>query len=88
MVSNAESKYVYTPELSRVYEVSMAMDKGGEVMDDVMGGFFTGIAVIGLLLLIFCVGLNQGAASVQNKCDAYGKAKIGDVVYECKRVAT
>ena len=56
--------------------------------DDVMGTFFTGITVIGLLVLIFCIGLDQGAASVQNKCDVYGKAKIGDVMYECKKVTT
>jgi hypothetical protein len=51
-------------------------------------GFVAGLVVVALLVLIFCVGLNQGAASVQNKCDAYGKAKIGDVMYECKKVAT
>jgi len=52
--------------------------------DDLVIGFFIGIAVIGLLVLIFCVGLDQGAASIQDKCDAYGKAKLGDVMYECK----
>jgi hypothetical protein len=56
--------------------------------DDFVIGFFIGIAVIGLLVLIFCVGLGQGAASVQEKCDSYGKAKIGDVMYECKKVTT
>ena len=58
-------------------------------MDDALTlGFFIGVVVVGLSVLIFCVGLDQGAASVQNKCDAYGKAKLGDVVYECKKVTT
>ena len=51
-------------------------------------GFVAGLVVVALLVLIFCVGLSAGEASVQKKCDAYGKAKIGDVVYECKKVAT
>ena len=56
--------------------------------DELIGGFVAGVAAIGFLTLIFCYGLDQGAASVQNKCDAYGKAKIGDVMYECKKVTT
>lgn len=56
--------------------------------DDLVIGFFIGVVVVGLLVLIFCVGLDKGAASVQEKCDAYGKAKIGGVVYECKKVTT
>tara|TARA_R110000868_G_C10305607_1_gene711556 strand:- start:289 stop:465 length:177 start_codon:yes stop_codon:yes gene_type:complete len=56
--------------------------------DELLGGFFAGIAVIGFLALLFCFGLDQGETSVQKKCDAYGKAKIGDVMYECKKVTT
>ena len=56
--------------------------------DELIAGFLAGLAVIGFLTLIFCYGLDQGAASVQNNCDAYGKAKIGDVMYECKKVTT
>ena len=59
-------------------------------MDDnsLVEGFVAGLVVVALLVLIFCVGLSEGEASVQKKCDAYGKAKLGDVVYECKKVAT
>ncbi len=49
-------------------------------MDDVVVGAF----IMAIAIVAFCVGLNQGAASVQKKCNAYGKAKIGDVMYECK----
>ena len=56
--------------------------------DELIAGFFAGVAVIGFLTLIFCYGLAEGEKSVQKKCDAYGKAKIGDVVYECKKVTT
>ena len=56
--------------------------------DDLTLGFSIGVVVVGLLVLIFCVGLDQGAARVQDKCDVYGKAKISDVVYECKKVTT
>jgi hypothetical protein len=56
--------------------------------DDLTLGFFIGVVVVGLLVLLFCVGLDKGAASIQEKCDAYGKAKIGDVMYECKKVTT
>ena len=54
--------------------------------DELIAGFFAGAAIIGFLTLLFCFGLNEGEKSVQNKCDAYGKAKIGDVMYECKKV--
>jgi len=56
--------------------------------DALIGGFFAGIAIVSLLALLFCFGLSEGEANVQKKCDAYGKAKIGDVMYECKKVAT
>jgi len=60
----------------------------GIVGDGIVGAFFAGIAIVSLLALLFCFGLSEGEASVQKKCNAYGKAKIGDVVYECKKVAT
>jgi hypothetical protein len=56
--------------------------------DDLVIGFFIGVVVVGLLVLLFCVGLDKGAASIQDKCDVYGKAKIGEVMYECKKVTT
>ena len=56
--------------------------------DELKVGFFAGVAVIGFLTLIFCFGVDEGEKSVQKKCDAYGKAKIGDVMYECKKVTT
>ena len=56
--------------------------------DALIGGFVAGLVVVALLVLNFCVGLSAGEASVQKKCDVYGKAKIGDVVYECKKVTT
>ena len=58
-------------------------------MNDVLiGGFFIWVTVVAALVLIFICGLDLGATSVQEKCDAYGKAKIGDVMYECKKVTT
>ena len=54
--------------------------------DELIAGFFAGVVVIGVLTLIFCFGVDEGEKSVQKKCDAYGKAKIRDVVYECKKV--
>ena len=51
-------------------------------------GFVAGLVVVALLVLLFCVGMSLGGNSVREKCDAYGKAKIGDVVYECKKVTT
>jgi hypothetical protein len=56
--------------------------------DFLIGGFFIWVTVVAALVLLFICGLDLGAASVQNKCDAYGKAKIGDVMYECKKVTT
>ena len=56
--------------------------------DELIGGFVAGIAAVGFLTLIFCFGVDEGEKSVQKKCDAYGKAKIGDVMYECKKVTT
>jgi len=56
--------------------------------DELIAGFFAGVAVIGFLTLIFCFGVGEGEKNIQKKCDAYGKAKIGDVMYECKRVTT
>jgi hypothetical protein len=56
--------------------------------DELMGGFVAGVAAIGFLTLIFCFGVDEGEKSVQKKCDAYGKAKIGEVMYECKKVTT
>jgi len=58
------------------------MDEG------IVGAFFAGIAIVSLLALLFCFGLSEGEANVQKKCDNYGKAKIGDVMYECKKVTT
>jgi len=62
-------------------------------MDDgIVGAFFAGIAIViaivSFVAFLFCFGLSEGEASVQKKCDVYGKAKIGDVVYECKKVTT
>ena len=54
--------------------------------DELLGGFIVGIVVVALLVLLFCFGVDEGEKSVQKKCDAYGKAKIGDVMYECKKV--
>jgi len=56
--------------------------------DSLVEGFVAGLVVVALLVLIFCVGLSAGEASVQKKCDTYGKAKIVDVMYECKKVTT
>jgi len=60
----------------------------GIVGDGIVGAFFAGIAIVSFLAFLFCFGLSEGEASVQKKCDVYGKAKIGDVMYECKKVTT
>ena len=54
-------------------------------MDDVViGAFVIAIAIVGFLALIFIFGMYCGSQQVREDCNAYGKAKLGDVVYECK----
>jgi hypothetical protein len=56
--------------------------------DALIGSFFAGIAIVSLLALLFFVGMSLGENNVRKRCDTYGKAKIVDVMYECKKVAT
>ena len=56
-------------------------------MDDVVvGAFIMAIAIVGFLALTFIFGMYCGSQQVREDCNAYGKAKIGDVMYECKKV--
>lgn len=47
-----------------------------------------GIGVVGILLLIFCLGGTYGAISAENTmkhhCDNYNALMIKDKLYECK----
>jgi len=54
-------------------------------MDEVViGAFVIAIAIVGFLASLFIFGMYCGTQQVREDCVAYGKAKIGDVVYECK----
>ena len=58
-------------------------------MDDVVvGAFVIAIAIVGFLASLFVFGMYCGTQQIREDCNAYGKAKIGDVVYECKKVTT
>ena len=58
-------------------------------MDDiVVGAFIMAIAIVGFLASLFVFGMYCGSQQIREHCNAYGKAKIGDVMYECKKVTT
>ena len=58
-------------------------------MDDVViRAFIMAIAIVGFLTLTFIFGMYCGSQQVREDCNAYGKAKFGDVMYECKKVTT
>ena len=56
--------------------------------DSLVEGFVAGLVVVALLVLICFVGMGLGENNVRKRCDTYGKAKIVDVMYECKKVTT
>ena len=58
-------------------------------MDDVVvGAFIMATAIVGFLASLFVFGMYCGTQQIREDCNSYGKAKIGDVVYECRRVTT
>ena len=58
-------------------------------MDEVViGAFVVAIAIVGFLASLFIFGMYCGAQQIRDDCVTYGKAKISDVVYECKKVTT
>lgn len=48
-----------------------------------LGSLWIGVAMIAFLMLVVFVGAREGANSVKEDCDEYGRFQRGDQVYVC-----
>lgn len=55
-------------------------------MNNLIPGVITGLVVSIIAFAIFMHGANSAQEVVKANCDAFGKMKVQEVVYECRKL--